>query len=275
MMDGGTFQADGLSDLAFTNNFKINNSVNGGAIDANGTTLTVAGNISDGNGAGKLTVMDSSGGGGATVLLGTNTYSGGTTICDCATLQLGDATHTASIVGNVTNEGQFFIVNANTSGITSITNDGTFSSAFTMFMNATSASSIAITNTNGGATFFGTPGGTDTATAANATIDNNSGGVTTFQAQTTAGTAQITNQTGGATAFMDQASAGSATIVNVSLGTTVFGTPFGSDTPTAGNANINCIDGKLETHTTMGNNVDQPGMRLRVTLGFKSSLMPG
>jgi hypothetical protein len=37
----------------------------------------------------------------------------------------------------------------------------------------------------------------------------------------------------------------------------------------------NAIDGKLETHTTMGNNVDEPNKRLRVTLGFKSSLMPG
>ncbi|WP_293262251.1 hypothetical protein [Nannocystis sp.] len=37
----------------------------------------------------------------------------------------------------------------------------------------------------------------------------------------------------------------------------------------------NAIDGKLETHTTMGNNVDEPDKRLRVTLGFKSSLMPG
>jgi hypothetical protein len=35
------------------------------------------------------------------------------------------------------------------------------------------------------------------------------------------------------------------------------------------------IDGNLATHTTMGNNVDEPGKRLRVTLGFKSSLMPG
>ncbi len=37
----------------------------------------------------------------------------------------------------------------------------------------------------------------------------------------------------------------------------------------------NAIDGNLDTHTTMGNNVDEPGKRLRVTLGFKSSLMPG
>ncbi len=34
------------------------------------------------------------------------------------------------------------------------------------------------------------------------------------------------------------------------------------------------IDGDLQTHTTMGNNANDPEMRLRVTLGFKSSLMP-
>jgi hypothetical protein len=38
-------------------------------------------------------------GGGAVVLTGTNTYTGGTTICICGTLQLGDLTHTGSIVG--------------------------------------------------------------------------------------------------------------------------------------------------------------------------------
>jgi hypothetical protein len=37
----------------------------------------------------------------------------------------------------------------------------------------------------------------------------------------------------------------------------------------------NAIDGDLATHTTMGNTVDTPDQRLRVTLGFKSSLMPG
>ncbi len=34
------------------------------------------------------------------------------------------------------------------------------------------------------------------------------------------------------------------------------------------------IDGDLQTHTTMGNNVDEPDKRLRVTLGFMSSLVP-
>ena len=34
------------------------------------------------------------------------------------------------------------------------------------------------------------------------------------------------------------------------------------------------IDGDLQTHTTMGNNALEPDKRLRVTLGFESSLMP-
>lgn len=38
---------------------------------------------------------------------------------------------------------------------------------------------------------------------------------------------------------------------------------------------VNAIDNDLDTHTTMGNTVDTPDQRLRVTLGFKSSLMPG
>ncbi|MCY1054946.1 hypothetical protein [Nannocystis sp. SCPEA4] len=38
---------------------------------------------------------------------------------------------------------------------------------------------------------------------------------------------------------------------------------------------VNAIDNNLDTHTTMGNTVDTPDQRLRVTLGFKSSLMPG
>ena len=91
-LDNALFQADGVSNLTFSNNFRIDNSPMGGAIDANGTTLTIAGNVTDGAGAGKLTVLDTFGGG-TVVLLGNNTYSGGTTICACAALQLGDASH--------------------------------------------------------------------------------------------------------------------------------------------------------------------------------------
>lgn len=252
-LEDGQFQT-GFPDLTFSNSFKINNTPFGSAIDSNGTRLTIAGNITDGNGAGKLTVLDSSFSGGVVTLQGTNTYSGGTFICVCATLQLGDATHKASLVGDIVNEGQFGIVNADTSAIQSLTNDGGFTTFFgnntagamtivnknvgvTLFQDSSSAGSANITNRSGGVTLFGFPGGTDTSTAGNATILNSNGG-TIFNAQTNAGTANITNRNGGGTEFGDQSSAASATIVNNSGGFTSFGQAFGTDTPTAGNANI-------------------------------------
>ncbi|MFB9264669.1 beta strand repeat-containing protein [Bradyrhizobium erythrophlei] len=259
-LDNALFLADGLSNLTFKNNFKIDSSLNGSAIDANGTTLTIAGNISDGIGHGKLTVADSSvAGGGAVVLLGNNTYTGGTTICACAALQLGDATHTASLVGTVDVEGLFGIVNANTAGITKIVNDGLLGQATTMFHNATTAGTATIVNVNGGLTVFrdtssagnavfkntnggrvvfgdalGPPGGSDASTAGNAVIDNFSGGGAVFLAHTNAGHATITNHSnGGSTLFFESASAASAIIVNSAGGFTGF---FMNST--AGNATI-------------------------------------
>jgi autotransporter-associated beta strand protein len=225
-LENGLFRADGLSDLTFTNNFKINNTASGSAIDANGITLTIAGNITDGVGAGQLTVLDNSlAHSGVVVLTGTNTYTGGTTICSCGTLQLGDATHTGSIVGAVTNFGTFNIVNANTSGVTSITNDlegGAPLPGLTTFLNATSAGTMTITNRNGGETDFGVSGGTDTATAGSATIVNRSGSFTAFFASSTAGSANITNRFHAATIFNDSSSAGSAVITTMNGGATVF-----------------------------------------------------
>src|SRR4051794_27430814 len=75
-LDNAVFQPDGLGgNLTFTNNFRINNSVNGSALDANGVVLTIAGNVGDGAGAGKVTILDSAGGG-SVVMLGNNTYTG-------------------------------------------------------------------------------------------------------------------------------------------------------------------------------------------------------
>ncbi|MGY3032057.1 autotransporter-associated beta strand protein [Bradyrhizobium sp. USDA 4354] len=185
-------------------------------------------------------------------LLGVNTYTGDTFICNCGSLQLGDATHAASIIGAVTNEGLFNIVNADMSGVTSLLNEF---SGLTLFRNATSASSMAITNR--GQLFFGDPagGGTDTATAGRATIIND-GGLTGFFGRTNAGTARITNQNGGGTIFVEQSSAGSATIVNKDFSGTVFGALAGSDAATAGNATIINESGGLTNFgafTTAGN----------------------
>ena len=214
-LDNAVFQTDNFTDVTFANNFKINSTAGGGTLDSNGKTLTIAGNISDGNGPGQLTVDDSSvGGGGKVVLLGNNTYTGGTEICNCATLQLGDATHTASLVGNITNFGQFIVTNANLAGVTSLTNDGGLAN----FLNATSAGSMAINNINAAQLIFGNLGGTDTATAGSATIINDGSSVG-FLANTTAGSASITNQNGGQLSFgafggTDKATAGNATILN-------------------------------------------------------------
>lgn len=278
-LDNAVFQPDGLGgDLTFNNNFRINNSPAGSALDANNVILTIVGNISDGVGAGKLTVLDSAGGGnGTVVLLGTNTYTGGTTICDCATLQLGDATHKASIVGTVFNEGRLFIVNANMAGVTSITNDASFGFGVTTFMGSNTAGTVAITNqafgstvfletssagsatiinTTAGTTVFGQAGGIETSTAGNATIQNNLGGETTFFASTSAGNASIVNELGGRTSFglavgTDTSTAGSATITNNNFGFTEF-----NAFSTAGNATITTNNGGVTNfwdNSTAGN----------------------
>jgi hypothetical protein len=118
------------------------------------------------------------------VLTGGSNYTGGTFICTCATLQLGDPTHTASIIGRVDNEGLLTVYNANMSGITTILNDGQIS-----FLNATSASSAHIIN-NAVIDF------SNTATAGSATITNNGGGIFFLDASS-AGSANITNRAGG------------------------------------------------------------------------------
>ncbi|WFU58641.1 autotransporter domain-containing protein [Bradyrhizobium pachyrhizi] len=220
-LDNASFQADGLSNLTFSNNFKINTSAIGSAIDANGVTLTINANLTDGNGPGKLTVLDNSGGLGRVVLLGTNTYTGGTTICDCATLQLGDASHIASIVGEVAVDGKFDIVNANTAGITKIVNDGFNGIATTTFYNSTTASTATIVNQNFGITEF-----RDSSTAGNAMVSNTNGALTIFRDTSSAGNAKFDNSNGGTLVFGD-----------------ALGPPGGSDASTADKAMIHNHDG--------------------------------
>ncbi|SED11360.1 outer membrane autotransporter barrel domain-containing protein [Rhizobiales bacterium GAS191] len=231
-LDNGQFQA-GVDGLTFGNKFAINKTPSGSAIDSNGYTLTIAGNIVDGNGPGQLNV-DSSGGG-TVVFTGANTYSGGTNICACATLQLGTLVGRGSIIGVVSNEGGTFnIVNADTSGITSIANDF---GGQTQFFNATTAGTATIVNKHGGATVFGNSGGSDTASADHANITNSAGGSTTFQAMTTAGSASITNQNSSQTLFLDSSTAGSASITNDG-GQTLFGVGGPNDSASAGSATI-------------------------------------
>ncbi|WP_375312237.1 autotransporter domain-containing protein [Bradyrhizobium sp. A5] len=92
---------------------------------------------------------------GTVTLTGTHSYTGGTTI-QAGILQIGDATHVASIPGAVTVNaaGGLDLVNADTAGITTIANDGV-----TRFLGNASAGHTAISNgTNGKVDFSGSTG---------------------------------------------------------------------------------------------------------------------
>jgi fibronectin-binding autotransporter adhesin len=214
-LDNGQFQA-GAANLTFSNNFAINSTLAGSAIDANGRKLTISGNITDGNGPGALTVVDSMMSGGVLVLTGANTYSGGTTICSCGTLQLGTVAQSGSMTGAVTNEGIFDIVNANTSGITTVTNQ---SGASMTFHKSTDAGTMTIDNQVFAITTF------NNASAGSATINNIGGlgfGVVEFNNKSTAGTATINNAGFSHIVFNDQATLEGAKIVNKDAGQVFF-----------------------------------------------------
>jgi outer membrane autotransporter protein len=72
-----------------------------------GSTTTFAGAISGANGDSSVLVSTTPGstGTGRVILAGASTYAGGTTICDCTILQLGNGGTSGSIVGDVANAG--------------------------------------------------------------------------------------------------------------------------------------------------------------------------
>ena len=238
-LDAAFFQADGLSNLTFSNNFIINNSFSAGStFDNAGTTLTLSGVIADGtddvNGRfGNVTFMGS----GKTILTGDSTYTGGTTICFCSTLQLGTSVKSGSILGAVTNEGIFDIVNANTSGITTVTNQV---GAYTIFRNSTDAGTMTIDNQSFGSVEF-----RQNSSAASAVINNNISASTIFFNSSTAGNATINNLDGpgftpAVVEFNTLSKAGTATINNAGNNFVVF-----NDRTTLENAKIVNNDGGL------------------------------
>jgi len=209
---------------------------------ASPASLTISGSIT---GTGSLTQSGS----GATTLTGTNTYTGGTTVTGGA-LVLGNSTTTGSIAGAVlvqngnpsssAREVNFNIINANTSGITSITTigNGFAQSASTTFLFTSTAGTANISNSNAGTTtFLGSFGGPGSS-AGSATITNSSDGGTFFDNSSTAANATINNQTGGVTQFLQTSTAANANITNNSQAVTEF---FNSST--AGNATITTKSG--------------------------------
>ena len=74
-----------------------------------GATNTFSGVISGGH----PVSFNTTGGAATMILTGDNTYTGGTTVCACGTLQLGNGGITGSILGNVDNEGTLIFNRSN------------------------------------------------------------------------------------------------------------------------------------------------------------------
>jgi autotransporter-associated beta strand protein len=208
-------------------------------------TGTYAGNISSTGNFGVSKIGD-----GTLIMSGTNSYTGGTRV-KSGFLQLGDDTKKGTIIGEVRVGafGTLDVVNADTSGITRIRNNGEI-----YFLNRSDAGTAAITNH--GVLYF-----VNRSSAANATIANN--GFALFAHSTTAGNATITNNNG--IGFVDTATAGNATITNnffmgfagsATAGnasiTNKFALEFGENS-TAGNATI--VTRRFAA-TLFGNNAD-------------------
>ena len=137
----GTLQAGAANTFSATSAFTV---AGGATLDLNNFNQTIGSLAGDGNvtlGSATLTTggdntsttfaggISGTGGlvktgSGIMMLTGINSYTGGTTINGFGVLQLGDIDTTGKIVGGVTNNALFFVVNADTSGITTITNNG-------------------------------------------------------------------------------------------------------------------------------------------------------
>ncbi len=122
----------------------------------------------------------------------------------------------------VTNNGNWAFLDTSSAGNANIANG---QSAGLSFFAASTASNAAIVNN--GFISFGTTGGADTATAGSATITNNSGAETDFNAFSTAGSATIVTNNGGVTAFFDNSTGGQATFITNAGGVVDFSATAG------------------------------------------------
>ncbi len=184
---------------------------------------------------GAVNFFDTSTGGTATITTsGVVTFQNSSTAgsATISTSTLMQTLDTASL-GNaqITNTSQLQMFNTSTVANATIVNDGTSNNAILAPTdNATLGNAIITNKGSGGATeLFAN------ATAANATITNDSNGATAFFNSTTAGSSSITSVNGGSTLFLNTSSAGTATITNNAGGMLQFFDQSTADTATVVN----------------------------------------
>lgn len=192
-------------------------------------------------------------GGAATLSFGNTSTAGAATVLNNGgAVSFSDASKAGT--SNITNTGGGLTFNDTASAeLATILNNG---NGLINFNNTSSAGSASITNNFGATSFL------DTSTAANATILNTGPSSTFFTGNSSAGSANITNVDAGtfsaATLFFGAATAATSTITNSIGGSTVFGNSNGTDTATAGNAQITNNGGgqtQFLAATTAGNSV--------------------
>lgn len=112
----------GADNLRIANDIQLTSAINGSGINSQGFTFTLSGVISDQDSfnPGSLTFLGAPGG--KTVLTNTNTYGNGTTICNCATLQLGEGGTAGSILNAIANDGTLIFNRSNTYDTRSLNN---------------------------------------------------------------------------------------------------------------------------------------------------------
>jgi autotransporter-associated beta strand protein len=250
---GGTTVGAGTLQLGASNALLTTGAltVNGGTFDLNGNNQTVGALSGSGGtilltGASVLTAGDASTttfagaiagtgslvkqGSGTLILTGAGSYTGGTTI-NAGTLQLGTSGSQATIAGTVTNNATLNVINADTSNVTQITNQG----GATSFYGTSTAGSpffggLTIVNQGGGSLHFN-----DSSSAGSALVENFDGSAAThFNGNSSAGNAQIfASRAGSAIHFNDTSTAAAAFLGVAPSASLIF-----NDSSSAGTATI-------------------------------------
>ena len=196
-----------------------------------GTTQQFSGVIS---GAGKVEVSTAGIGTGTVIFSGNNTYTGGTDICSCTILQLGNGGNTGSVVGDILNDGTLIFNRGNAytftgtitgtgdliqagNGTTILTANNGYTGATTVNAGTLivdgSIGSSSLTTVNAGATLGGSGTVGDTVIAGGTLAPGSAGGslfgpltvaslsftaASTYMVQVSPATAGLTNVTGAA-----------------------------------------------------------------------------